>query len=150
VRRPRPTKDRKPIHDPIMKVTQTQIISRGLANRCPNCGGATLFPPPPSLRVNPQCADCGMKFDRGDGFFLGPFVLNYTVTVVCFLIPVILLGVAGVIGRTAMIVGILFGSLVIPALLYRRSWGWWLTTYFYFLPQKLPNNREATGEDEED
>ncbi len=26
-----------------MKVTRGQIIARGLTNRCPNCGGRTLF-----------------------------------------------------------------------------------------------------------
>jgi hypothetical protein len=35
---------------------------------------------------------------------------------------------------------------VLPALLYRRSWGWWLTVYFFFLPQKLPANHGAFGE----
>jgi uncharacterized protein (DUF983 family) len=133
-----------------MKVTEGQILARGLANHCPNCGAHTLFPPAPSLRVNPQCSNCGMKFDRGDGFFLGPFVLNYIVTVVVFIIPTILLYVYGAIGRTVMSVAVAFAALVIPVLLYRRSWGWWLTGYFYFLPQKLPNNHEEEGEDLEE
>ena len=133
-----------------MKVTQGQILARGLANHCPNCGAHTLFPPPPSFRINPQCANCGMKFDRGDGFFLGPFVLNYLVTVVVFILPVILLYNFRAIGRTAMMVAIIFSALVIPALLYRRSWGWWLTGYFFFLPQKLPGNHEDLGEDLEE
>ena len=133
-----------------MKVTEGQILARGLANHCPNCGAHTLFPPPPSLRVNPQCSNCGMKFDRGDGFFLGPFVLNYVVTVVVFIIPTILLYVHGAIGRTVMSVAVAFAALVIPVLLYRRSWGWWLTGYFYFLPQKLPNNHEDDGEELEE
>jgi len=133
-----------------VKVTQAQILERGLANHCPNCGAHTLFPPTPSLRINPSCANCGMKFDRGDGFFLGPFVLNYTVTVIVFIIPLILLYVFGAIGRTPTIIAIVFAALVIPTLLYRRSWGWWLTGYFYFLPQKLPNNHEDDGEDLEE
>jgi uncharacterized protein (DUF983 family) len=133
-----------------MKVTQGQILARGLANHCPNCGGHTLFPPGSGFRISPQCSECGLKFDRGDGFFLGPFVINYTVTVVGFIIPAILLYVFGAIGRTAMIAAVIFGALVIPTLLYRRSWGWWLTTYFYFLPQKLPNNREDLGDEGEE
>lgn len=133
-----------------MKVTQGQILARGLANHCPNCGGPTLFPPVPSFKVNARCADCGLKFDRGDGFFLGPFVINYTVVVVVFIIPSIVLYARDVIGRNAVIAAAVFGALVMPALLYRRSWGWWLTTYFYFLPQKLPNNRENLGEETEE
>jgi hypothetical protein len=72
------------------------------------------------------------------------------VTVFGFIIPIVLLYVFGAIGRTVMIVAVIFAALVIPALLYRRSWGWWLTTYFYFLPQKLPNNHEDLGEDLEE
>lgn len=49
-----------------------------------------------------------------------------------------------------MIAAIALAALVIPTLLYRRSWGWWLTAYFYFLPQKLPNNHGADGEDLEE
>jgi uncharacterized protein (DUF983 family) len=133
-----------------MQVSRSQILKRGLANHCPNCGAHSLFPPAPSLRINPACRECRMKFDRAEGFFLGPFVINYTVTVVLFIIPVVLLYTQNVIGRTAMVIGIVFGTLVLPALLYRRSWGWWLTTYFYFLPQKLPNNRSTMGEDDEE
>ena len=103
-----------------MKVTQGQILARGLANHCPNCGAHTLFPPVPSVRIHPQCANCGMKFDRGDGFFLGPLVLNYVVTVFVFIVPTLLLYDSGAIGRSAMIVAVTFAAIVIPALLYRR------------------------------
>jgi len=133
-----------------MKVTQGQILARGLANHCPNCGANTLFPPVPSFRVNPRCSECGLKFDRGDGFFLGPFVVNYTVTVFVFIVPTIVLYGFGAMPRAAMLAAIIFCALVLPALLYRRSWGWWLTGYFYFLPQKLPNNHSADGEDQEE
>jgi hypothetical protein len=41
-------------------------------------------------------------------------------------------------------------AIVLPVLLYRRSWSWWLMVYFYFLPQKLLNNRDELHEDEEE
>jgi uncharacterized protein (DUF983 family) len=133
-----------------MPVSKKVILQRGLANHCPNCGEGSLFPPPPSMRINPACPNCGMKFDRGEGFFLGPFVINYTVTVVGFIIPAIVLYLAGTINRPVLIVAMVFGTFVLPALLYRRSWGWWLTTYFFFLPQKLPANRGTLGEEDEE
>ncbi len=133
-----------------MPVTRSQIVTRGLSNRCPNCGGHTLFQPDARFRINGQCPDCGLKFDRGDGFFLGPFVINYTVTVIGFIIPVILLCTFGKLGPMAAIATAGAGALVIPILLYRQSWSWWLMAYFYFLPQKLPNNRDTLHEDEEE
>ncbi|MCX6955096.1 MAG: DUF983 domain-containing protein [Verrucomicrobia bacterium] len=133
-----------------MPVTRPQIVSRGLKNCCPNCGHQTLFQPGTRFTLNHECPDCGLKLDRGDGFFLGPFVINYTFTIACFIVPVILLSIFGVIGpATAIALG---GAcaLVVPLLLYRTSWSWWLMTYFYFLPQKLPANRtDASDSDEE-
>ena len=133
-----------------MKVTRRQIIARGLARQCPNCGHRTLFRPDARFRINERCPDCGLKLDRGDGFFLGPFVINYSVTAFGFVVPVLLCHVAGWLGGAATLVLAGIGALVIPALLYRCSWSWWLMVYFYFLPQKLPGNRDELHEDEEE
>ena len=133
-----------------MTVTRGQIVMRGLRNQCPNCSAPTLFPPHLSIKINQRCAKCGLKFDRGEGFFLGPFVINYTLTVAVFVVPVILLNARRVIGTTATVTAAALGATLIPLLLYRRSWGWWLMAYFYFLPQKLPSNRNELHEDEEE
>ena len=133
-----------------MQVTRIQIIERGLANHCCNCGADTLFKPGRLFGVNESCANCGMKFDRGDGFFLGPFVMNYGVTVFGFVLPVIGLYLFHHLGGPAAITLAGAGAVVLPALLYRRSWSWWLTGYFYFLPTKLPANHDELREDEEE
>lgn len=132
-----------------LHVTRRQIVSRGLHHTCPNCGGHTLFQTGKRFALNPTCPACGLKLDRGDGFFLGPFVISYTVTVAFAIVPLLVLAIFGVIGPTPAI--ILGGgcALAIPALLYRSSWSWWLMGYFYFLPEKLPHNRGARCEDEE-
>src|SRR5882724_2733092 len=109
-----------------MPVTRRQIIRRGLSGHCPNCGGHTLFPPGAHFTIHERCANCGLKFNRGEGFFLGPFVINGTMTAII---------AAGT------------GAFVLPLLLYRRSWSWWLLAYFFFLPQKLPQNHDALRED---
>jgi uncharacterized protein (DUF983 family) len=132
-----------------MTVTRAQIVSRGLKLRCPNCGERTLFPPK-SLQIRRRCPVCGTGFDRGEGFFLGPWVLNYTTAVVVFVLPAIVAGVRGVISSGASLVIALIGCTVVPVLLYRVSWSWWLMLYFYFLPQSLPANGGPLGVDEED
>jgi hypothetical protein len=63
---------------------------------------------------------------------------------------VLLCYIAGWLSGTITLVLAGLGALVIPALLYRRSWSWWLMVYFYFLPQKLPNNHDELREDEEE
>lgn len=133
------------------QVTRGQIVARGLTNRCPNCGGRTLFQPGSVFQLNRACPACGLNFNRGndEGFFLGSMSLNYGVTLVCFLLPVALLAFAGWIRPTVAIVLAGIGAIVVPALLYRSSRSWWLMNYYFFLPHHLPANRTlAAGEDE--
>ncbi len=133
-----------------MKVTRLQIIGRGLTNRCPNCGGKTLFKPGTLFEVNAACPQCGLKIERDEGFFLGSLSLNYGVTLVCYMLPVTLLAVYHVINTTVAIVLAGVGAIAVPALFYRSSRSWWLMNYYVFFPQHLPANKPAqrAGEDE--
>jgi hypothetical protein len=76
--------------------------------------------------------------------------LNYTVAVFLFVLPALVLGSRGVISWTTSLVIAGIGCTLIPVLLYRSTWSWWLMLYFYFLPQALPSNGGATGSLEED
>src|SRR5687768_1767000 len=109
-----------------MNVTHLQIVARGLTHRCPNCGARTLFVPRKMFQLNKTCSSCGFRFERDndEGFFLGSMSLNYGVTLVCFLTPVMLLAYFKVIGTTAAIVLAGIGSILFPALFYRSSRSW--------------------------
>jgi uncharacterized protein (DUF983 family) len=132
-----------------MKVTRGQIINRGIHLRCMNCGEGRLFPPG-SFRIYRRCPVCSTGFDRGEGFFLGPWVLNYTISVFCFVLPAIILGARGVVPWSVSLVLAAVGCVVLPALIYRAMWSIWLMLYFFFLPQNLPANGGPTGVNEED
>ena len=126
-----------------MKVTHGQIITRGLTNCCPNCGGSRLFKAGTLFQLNDECPDCHLRFEKDDGFFLGAMSLNYGVTLVAFLVPVAVAWYAGWIGGQLAVVLAIGGSLVVPMLLYRSSRSWQLMLYYSFLPQHLPANRRA-------
>ena len=124
-----------------MKITRGQIIARGLAHRCPNCGGRTLFKAGTLFELDEGCSGCGLKFEKDEGFYLGAMSLNYGVTLVLFLTPVALFWYRGLLnGRWAVGLAVA-GSLLGPLLLYRPSRSWQLMLYYYFLPQHLPANR---------
>ncbi len=134
----------------LMKVTRGQVVARGLTNRCPNCGGKTLFKPDSLFEVNRACPSCGLRFEKDEGFFLGALSLNYGVTIVLFLVPVLLLYLADAIGgRTAAVLAAV-GAVGVPMLLYRSSRSWFLMNYYVFLPHHLPANKGevAPGQDE--
>jgi uncharacterized protein (DUF983 family) len=129
-----------------MKVTRFQVVARGLANRCPNCGGSTLFRRTTWFQVNKECPACGLRFERDEGFFLGSMSLNYGVTIVCFLTPVMILAYKGVIGSTLAIVLAGIGSLGFPLAFYRSSRSWWLMQYYLLFPRHLPANRDEAAD----
>jgi uncharacterized protein (DUF983 family) len=135
-----------------MKVTRVQILSRGLTNRCPNCGSRTLFAGATVFRLNKTCPVCSFQFERknDEGFFLGSLSLNYGVTLVCFLVPVMLLAYYQVIGTTTATVLAGVGAVAVPALLYRSSRSWWFMNYYLMLPHHLPANggKGRLGEDD--
>jgi uncharacterized protein (DUF983 family) len=134
-----------------MKVTRAQIVARGLTNRCPNCGARALFKQGTLFQINKQCPACGFEIERvnDEGFFLGSMSLNYGVTLVFFLVPVMLLAFFKVIGTTTAIVLAAVGALLFPALFYRSSRSWWLMNYYIFFPHHLPANggKGRSGED---
>jgi predicted membrane metal-binding protein len=67
--------------------------------------------------------------------------INFGVTLVGFLTPVMVLAYYNVVGATFAIVLAGVGALLFPALFYRSSRSWWLMNYYFFLPQHLPANR---------
>jgi uncharacterized protein (DUF983 family) len=131
-----------------MKVTRAQILANGITCRCPNCGQRTLFERGRPFRVNKNCRGCGLRFERGDGEFLGPFVINYAVTAFGIVVPILLLYAFGRLSAAAALSMALVAGLAVPLLMYRLSWGWWLALYYFFLPDNLPGNLEGRPGDD--
>jgi uncharacterized protein (DUF983 family) len=130
-------------------VSRVQVIRRGISGKCPNCGTRDLFQAGTLFKVNAVCPACGLRIEKGDGAFLGPFVINYGITAFGIIIPVIILFAVGRLGAVAALVIALAAGLVAPLLLYRLSWSWWLMLYYFFLPDNLPANLGGRPEDDE-
>ena len=130
-----------------MKVTRGQIVARGLTNRCPNCGGRTLFRPGALFEVNPACPRCGLRIERDEGFFLGSMSLSYGVTLIGFLLPVLILAWCRVIAGLTAVILAAAGAMLVPILIYRSSRSWWLMNYYVFFPHHLPANQESPSAD---
>ncbi len=133
-----------------MKVTRLQIVARGLSNRCPNCGGRTLFRKGTLFEINPECPDCGLRIERDDGFFLGSMSLNYGLTIVLYLLPVTLLAYNGAIRVGVAVILACIGAVLFPIVFYRSSRSWWLMNYYLVLPGQLPANLEKAESDRDE
>ncbi len=130
------------------EVTRARIVWRGLRNRCPNCGRESLFER--GFDLHPTCPGCGLSHERGEGFFLGSMSINYGVTVIVLLVPILVLYLTGVLSGLVASVAAGVGAVGFPVLFYRSSRSWWLMAYYFFLPHHLPINRKdlVHGEDE--
>ncbi len=100
------------------------------------------------FKVNEACPNCGLKIENGDGAFLGPFVINYGITVAVFVVPAVAGCWTGRLGITPALVIAGGGALVAPLFLYRLSWSLWLGLYYCFLLDSLPANRAGRPEDD--
>jgi uncharacterized protein (DUF983 family) len=125
------------------RVSRLQILLRGLALRCPNCGAGTLFRRP--LAMHERCARCGLLFEREEGFFLGAMVFNYTFTaLIAGVVPCIILlaglAMAPLSEQIRLFVIAIVAGATLPFLLYHPSKSWWMMTFYFFLPNDLPAN----------
>lgn len=102
------------------------------------------------MRINRRCPSCRIELNRGEGFFLGPMVLNYSIAVFGFVIPCVLLGAAGVLPWSVALGLAALGCVILPIVFYRVSWSLWLMLYFWLLPERLPANGGPVGDEAED
>ena len=72
------------------------MLWRGLTKRCAVCGSGGLYSG--WFHMRERCPNCGYRFEREEGFFLGAYVVNLAVAegliaVLC-IVPVIFLSAA--------------------------------------------------------
>lgn len=138
-----------PVSDPSrFRVTRGQIIARGLTNRCPNCGARSLFKTGRLFEMSEACG-CGLRLERDEGSFLGAMSLNYGVTLVVYLLPVLLIYLAGMISGVVAAILAGAGAVGFPILFYRSSRSWWLMNYYLVVPHHLPANQRELADDED-
>lgn len=91
-----------------------------------------------------------MVLRRHDGFFLGSLCLNYgMVTFFALPLPAILWKTGAIPGGVAL--GMILGAtLILPPLLYRLSWKFWIAGYYGILPEQLPANAREHPESIDD
>lgn len=57
----------------------SEAISGIFGNKCPHCLRGKVFSG--IYAMNPRCPDCGIKFEKESGYFLGAIVFSYFIGV---------------------------------------------------------------------
>jgi uncharacterized protein (DUF983 family) len=117
------------------------LMSRALQLKCPRCGQGNLFRRWYSMHE--RCEKCGMKFDRGPGYYLGSMYINYGLTAVIttavFLFGRLYLNVRG----ETLLPPLAVFTIVFPPLIFRHARAWWLAMDCHFDPEVLSDESNA-------
>ena len=60
-----------------------EMISRALGRRCPRCGGPAFDS---WYAMDENCGQCGLKFEREPGYWVGAVIINTVVIFATFLV----------------------------------------------------------------
>lgn len=114
------------------------LVGRSLRLRCPVCGVGKLFAGP--FKMHAACSDCGAKFEREAGFFLGSIYFNYGLTalVVAIAYPVLLFSKTAS-EKTLLLTALAF-TLIFPTWFHRYARALWLGFDQFMDPR---NRRDA-------
>lgn len=100
------------------------VVMRGVRLRCPRCGETPLYAG--LFRMHPACAECGMRYEREAGYFVGAIYVNYAMTVAIAAGTVLALDWwIGLTLTQQLVVGIALAALL-PLVFFRYSRSLWL------------------------
>ena len=108
--------------------------------RCPRCGQGKLFAG--FFQMHSACSQCGLKYERAPGYFLGSIYINYGVTAVVLTFGYLVLHVA--LGYTnRQLAGPLVGFCVGFAMFFfRYARSLWLALDCFFDPASFEVRRQ--------
>jgi uncharacterized protein (DUF983 family) len=111
-------------------------LGRAVRLRCPRCGVSDLFFG--WFRMRERCANCGLVYEREQGYFVGAIYLNYIAAVGTAVATVLLLDwTIGLSLRTQLVVGVAIVTLV-PLVFFRYSRSLWLAVDHFLTPARRP------------
>ena len=120
-----------------------RLIWRGLRLRCPVCGRGRMFRG--YFGINQRCSECGLKFQREPGFFLGSIYFNYGLTalVVAVAYPVLLFN--NVLGDQVLAPTSLAFVVLFPLWFFRYARSLWAAFDQFIDPREAEENDSAAS-----
>lgn len=118
-----------------MPVSRLILLIRGARGQCPRCQASDLFQS--RFRLRPKCLNCGLPLEQEDGWSLGAFPLNYSITCLGWILPIALAFILGWLTLTPALLLAGFGALLLPFVTYRFSKSLWIGLYYAILPHEL-------------
>ena len=109
------------------------LLRRCLLLRCPYCGQGRQFS---GLRMLQQCPNCGLKYEREPGFFLGSIYFNYGLTALVVVIAYPILLFNRIVPESWLLLGAFVFVVLFPVLFFRHARSLWLGFDQWYDPRK--------------
>ncbi|MFN9719549.1 MAG: DUF983 domain-containing protein [Planctomycetota bacterium] len=84
------------------------------------------------ITMNPNCEDCGFRFERDPGYFLGSTYINYGITTLLTTWTYILLRFGAGIEQRWLVFGLAIFCIIFPLVFFRYARSLWLSFDCYF------------------
>jgi uncharacterized protein (DUF983 family) len=108
------------------------MLGYGLRLKCPRCGTGSLYAKPFKMLAN--CPDCGLKFEREQGYFVGAIYINYSATVAIAVPGFFFLdSFVGLTINQQLLLWVPF-AVIFPLIFFHHSRSLWLVLDHYFNP----------------
>jgi uncharacterized protein (DUF983 family) len=123
------------------------MLAHGLRLHCPRCGVGQLYAKP--FRMESNCRQCGLQFEREQGYFIGAIYINYAATITVAIPGFFLLDAFSSITVEQQLWFWIPFAVVFPLLFFHHSRALWLVLDYYFNPaQQLfsvpPRDRQGS------
>ena len=100
------------------------LVARAERLRCPTCGRGKLFRG--WFTMHEACPQCGRKFSRGPGFFIGSIYFNYGVTAILLIAMYFTFFFTEVISDAQVMVVLTLVALLFPVWFFRYARALWV------------------------
>jgi uncharacterized protein (DUF983 family) len=101
-----------------------QYFKRAIRNKCPGCGTGAILK---NIFVRHEhCPDCGIRYEREEGFFSAAMAINHAIVALFCLFPLSLFWLLGWFSGFTTIALCFLSTAVVPILAYRDSQALWL------------------------
>jgi uncharacterized protein (DUF983 family) len=100
------------------------VLMRGLMLKCPDCGQAGIYQS--LLQVKHHCPNCGLIFQREQGYFTGALYVNIAVAEGSVLLAFLICMIIGVSNIDRMFTILIAISAVAPLAFFLHSRSFWL------------------------
>ena len=108
------------------------MLDHGLRLRCPRCGQGSLYGKP--FKMNEHCANCALKFEREQGYFVGAIYINYAATIAIAVPGFFLLDAFTDISINQQLAIWVPFAVIFPLIFFHHSRSLWLVLDHYFNP----------------